>query len=108
MAMPLSKTRWAATPDTPTFDEAGVPGLHASFWHGLWAPRGTPKDVIATLHAEPQCDRSKATHRVSLPLAQSHSCAWEHWKRRLIVRQCQRFDKNPAATKSATLASETR
>jgi tripartite-type tricarboxylate transporter receptor subunit TctC len=40
-----------ATPDTPTFDEAGVPGLHASFWHGLWAPKGTPKDVIASLHA---------------------------------------------------------
>jgi tripartite-type tricarboxylate transporter receptor subunit TctC len=46
-----AKTWWAARPDTPTFDEAGVPGLHASFWHGLWAPRGTPKDVIATLHA---------------------------------------------------------
>ncbi len=47
----MAKTRWAATPDTPTFDEAGLPGLHASFWHGLWAPKGTPKDVIATLHA---------------------------------------------------------
>jgi Tripartite tricarboxylate transporter family receptor len=78
--MPLSKTRWAATPDTPTFDGAGVPGLRASFWHGLWAPRGTPKDGIATLHAEPQCDRRKATHRASLPFSQSRSCAWEHWK----------------------------
>src|SRR5947208_12599041 len=47
----MSKTRWSATPDTPTIDEAGVPGLHASFWHGLWAPKGTPKDVVATLHA---------------------------------------------------------
>ena len=28
-----------------------MPGLHASFWHGLWAPKGTPKDVIANLHA---------------------------------------------------------
>ena len=27
-----------------------MPGLHASFWHGLWAPKGTPKDVIASLH----------------------------------------------------------
>jgi tripartite-type tricarboxylate transporter receptor subunit TctC len=27
----MAKTRWAATPDTPTIDEAGVPGLHASF-----------------------------------------------------------------------------
>jgi len=47
----MAKTRWAAASDTPTFDEAGVPGLHASFWHGLWAPKGTPKDVIASLHA---------------------------------------------------------
>src|SRR5262249_15944118 len=47
----MAKTRWAAAPYTPTFDEAGVPGLHASFWHGLWAPKGTPKDVIASLHA---------------------------------------------------------
>jgi tripartite-type tricarboxylate transporter receptor subunit TctC len=28
-----------------------VPGLYASFWHGLWVPKGTPKDVIAKLHA---------------------------------------------------------
>src|SRR5262249_41081434 len=47
----MAEKRWAAAPDTPTFDEAGVPGLHASFWHGLWAPKGTPKDVIATLNA---------------------------------------------------------
>jgi tripartite-type tricarboxylate transporter receptor subunit TctC len=32
-------------------DEAGVPGLHSSFWHGLWLPKGTPKDVVAKLHA---------------------------------------------------------
>ena len=47
----MAKTRWAATPDTPTIDEAGVPDLHASLWHGLWAPKGTSKDVIAKLHA---------------------------------------------------------
>jgi tripartite-type tricarboxylate transporter receptor subunit TctC len=47
----MAKTRWAAAPDTPTIDEAGVPGLYASFWHGLWAPKGTPKDVVAKLDA---------------------------------------------------------
>ena len=47
----MSKARWPAAPETPTFDEVGVPGLHASFWHGLWAPRGTPKDIIAKLNA---------------------------------------------------------
>jgi len=47
----LSKQRWWAAPDVPTMDEAGVPGLHASFWHGLWAPKGTPKEIIARLNA---------------------------------------------------------
>ena len=47
----MAKSRWWATPDTPTIDEAGVPGLYASFWHGLWVPKGTHKDVIAKLDA---------------------------------------------------------
>jgi tripartite-type tricarboxylate transporter receptor subunit TctC len=47
----LQKARWWAAPDVPTMDEAGVPGLHASFWHGLWAPKGTPKEIIARLDA---------------------------------------------------------
>jgi len=47
----MAKTRWAEAPDTPTIDEAGVPGLYASFWHGLWAPKDTPKDIIAKLDA---------------------------------------------------------
>jgi tripartite-type tricarboxylate transporter receptor subunit TctC len=32
-------------------DEAGVAGRPASFWHGLWAPKGTTKEVIAKLDA---------------------------------------------------------
>ena len=34
----------------PTIDEAGVPGLHLSLWNGIWAPRGTPQDVIMKLN----------------------------------------------------------
>ena len=41
----------AAAPDVPTMDEAGVPGLYLPFWHGLWAPKGTPKEIVATLNA---------------------------------------------------------
>jgi tripartite-type tricarboxylate transporter receptor subunit TctC len=47
----MAKARWWAAPEVLSIDEAGVPGLHASFWHGLWMPRGTPKDVIAKLNA---------------------------------------------------------
>ena len=39
----LAPARWAPTPDVPTIDEAGVPGLHLSLWNGIWAPKGTPK-----------------------------------------------------------------
>ena len=42
--------RWAAAPDIPTLAEGGVP-VHFSLWRGLWAPKGTPKDVIAKLNA---------------------------------------------------------
>jgi tripartite-type tricarboxylate transporter receptor subunit TctC len=43
--------RSPAVPDVPTTDEAGLPGFYGSLWHGLWAPKGTPPDVIAKLNA---------------------------------------------------------
>jgi len=46
----LSPQRSASMPDIPTSDEGGVPGLYMSGWFGLFAPKGTPKDVIATLN----------------------------------------------------------
>jgi tripartite-type tricarboxylate transporter receptor subunit TctC len=47
----LSASRWAAAPDIPTIDEAGLPGFQMTFWHGLWVPAGTPSDAIAKLDA---------------------------------------------------------
>jgi tripartite-type tricarboxylate transporter receptor subunit TctC len=47
----LAPARWAPTPDVPTIDEAGVPGLHLSLWNGIWAPKGTPHDVIIKLNS---------------------------------------------------------
>lgn len=46
-----AKTRLPSAPDIPTVDEAGLPGFYTSTWYGLWAPKGTPKDVIATINA---------------------------------------------------------
>jgi tripartite-type tricarboxylate transporter receptor subunit TctC len=43
--------RLAAAPDIPTVDEAGLPGFYFSRWHALWAPRGTPANVVARLNA---------------------------------------------------------
>jgi tripartite-type tricarboxylate transporter receptor subunit TctC len=47
----MAKTRWAQLPDVPAIDEAGYAGLHVAYWHGLWAPKGTPGEVIARLNA---------------------------------------------------------
>jgi tripartite-type tricarboxylate transporter receptor subunit TctC len=44
-------SRLAIAPEIPTVDEAGLPGLHLSVWFGLFAPRNTPKAVIAKLNA---------------------------------------------------------
>jgi len=44
-----SDTRLAAAPDIPTVDEAGAPGIHISAWSALFVPKGTPKEVVATL-----------------------------------------------------------
>lgn len=46
-----AKTRHPGMPQVPTVDEAGLPGFYVSIWFGLWAPRDTPKDIIATLNA---------------------------------------------------------
>jgi tripartite-type tricarboxylate transporter receptor subunit TctC len=50
---PLAVTtlrRTAILPDVPTVDELGIKGFEATTWHGLVAPAGTPKDIIATLN----------------------------------------------------------
>jgi tripartite-type tricarboxylate transporter receptor subunit TctC len=46
-----AKERTAAAPDIPTTAEAGFPGIEVAIWHGLWAPKGTPPEVIARLNA---------------------------------------------------------
>jgi tripartite-type tricarboxylate transporter receptor subunit TctC len=49
-----SPSRLGASTDIPTVDEAGLPNFHVAVWHGLWAPRETPHDVIAKLQAAAQ------------------------------------------------------
>jgi tripartite-type tricarboxylate transporter receptor subunit TctC len=47
----LSPNRSPVVPGVPTSEESGIPGLYASGWFGLFAPKGTPKEVIARLNA---------------------------------------------------------
>jgi tripartite-type tricarboxylate transporter receptor subunit TctC len=44
-----ANTRLPVAPEIPTVDEAGVPGFYTSVWTGMWAPRGTPEDVVGKL-----------------------------------------------------------
>jgi tripartite-type tricarboxylate transporter receptor subunit TctC len=46
-----AKNPLAAAPDIPTVDAAGLPGFYMAVWHGLWAPKGTPANIITKLNA---------------------------------------------------------
>jgi len=46
-----NKNRLTAAPDIPTVDEAGLPGFYTTVWNAIWAPKGTPKNVIMKLNA---------------------------------------------------------
>lgn len=66
--------RLSIAPDIPTVDEAGLPGLHLSLWQGLWAPRGTPRSVIAKINdavvvalADAAVQRSLADQGFAIP-----------------------------------------
>jgi tripartite-type tricarboxylate transporter receptor subunit TctC len=39
-------------PEVPTSEESGYPYFRVATWHGVFAPRGTPKDVVAKIHRD--------------------------------------------------------
>jgi tripartite-type tricarboxylate transporter receptor subunit TctC len=47
-----SPRRSPAFPDIPTMAEAGLPGFESLSWYGLWAPAGTPPEIIRRLRDE--------------------------------------------------------
>jgi tripartite-type tricarboxylate transporter receptor subunit TctC len=47
-----STTRFAGAPEIPSAAEAGIPGMDAKLWFGLFAPAKTPKPIIAKLNRE--------------------------------------------------------
>jgi len=46
------RKRLKALPDLPTFAEAGVKGLEDGSWYGLFAPAGTPRDIVVRLQKD--------------------------------------------------------
>ena len=50
-ALGVSTTkRLSQLPDVPTIDESGLKGYEVTIWNGFFAPKGTPKDVVAKLN----------------------------------------------------------
>jgi tripartite-type tricarboxylate transporter receptor subunit TctC len=47
----FASSRWFAAPDVPSTAEVGLSDLTIPFWMGMWAPKGTPKDVIGKINA---------------------------------------------------------
>jgi len=47
-----SSKRSFALPDVPTLDEAGVRGYEARTWYALWAPAGTPREIVVRMQQE--------------------------------------------------------
>jgi hypothetical protein len=48
----MTNVRSQMLPDVPTMAEAGCSGIEGEEWHGVVAPTGTPKDIIALLNRE--------------------------------------------------------
>jgi tripartite-type tricarboxylate transporter receptor subunit TctC len=95
-----SSKRLAAMPDVPTLAEAGVPGYELSLWVGMFAPAGTPPDIvkkialdIATVLAMPDVvdtARAQAMELIgSSPAQFSTHLAREITKWGRIIREAQ-------------------
>jgi len=47
-----SRERWSSAPEVPTVAELGIPGYAVDVWFALYAPKGTPAEIVARLNAE--------------------------------------------------------
>lgn len=46
----MTRSRWRPMPEVPTMEEVGASDTYITFWQGLWAPKGTPRSIIARLN----------------------------------------------------------
>jgi tripartite-type tricarboxylate transporter receptor subunit TctC len=92
----MADRRSPAAPGVPTIEEAGGPRLHVTTWRGVWAPKGTPRDVIAKLNravaaalADPDLQRRAADlgqdivprdQQTPLALAAHHRAEMTKWR----------------------------
>jgi tripartite-type tricarboxylate transporter receptor subunit TctC len=60
------EARFPGLPQVPTFTEAGLPGFDVKSWFGLFAPAGTPKEIVGTLSAEIERNLARPDFREKL------------------------------------------
>ena len=58
--------RLATLPDVPTLQESGLANFEVVVWHGLYAPKGTPKEALDKIHQALQATVKDATFRSRL------------------------------------------
>ena len=70
----MGRKRYSGLPEVPTMEEMGITGMDISFWHGLWASKNTPKDVVGKLNdavvkalADPEVQKRIATLGMTIP-----------------------------------------
>ena len=81
-------------PDIPTVDEAGLPNFHMTLWSGLWAPKGTPREIIDKLNkaalealADPQVKQQLENLGLQMPPAdKSTPEALGEWQKAEIAK----------------------
>jgi tripartite-type tricarboxylate transporter receptor subunit TctC len=102
-----SNKRSQAMPDVPTVDEAGLPGFYFYFWHALWVPKGTPKEIITKLNdALVKAVADPATHKRLIDIGQEFFAADMASPEALGKFQAQEIDKWWPVIKAAGIKAQ--
>jgi tripartite-type tricarboxylate transporter receptor subunit TctC len=102
-----SNKRSLAMPDVPTVDEAGLQGFYFYFWHAMWVPKGTPKDVIAKLNdALVKALADPVTHKRLVDIGQEFFAADMRSPEALAKFQKQEIDKWWPVIKAAGIKAQ--
>lgn len=92
-----ANVRLASLPELPTSAEAGLPEFEAQGWNGLFAPKGTPADVIAKLNAAAKTAvESEPVKKRFADLSTVAPSASEHTPdvlQQLVTRDVEKFKK---------------
>lgn len=99
--------RLAEAPDMPTTDEAGLPGFYFSFWHAIWVPKDTPRDVVVKLNdALVKALASPATREKLISLSQDIFPPEQQTPEALRTFQQSEIDKWWPIIKAANIKAE--